>query len=121
MLEAELESLEDEDREFEMARRFVRLAHGAARRVAKVPPNLHPRAAILKAVKAALREQQGRTAGAGTLPPPRPSPSGGAEGSDGTGEFEFEDATGDRTDDGGSRGGSGRWVRRGGKIVLLGV
>lgn len=123
LFEAELEGLSDEDREFEVARRFVRLAHGAARRVAKAPPHLHPRAAILKAVKAALREQQGRTAGGPDAAGDAASDNAGAgEGAAGNGEFEFEDATGDGTDYGGSRRrSSGRWVRRGGKIVLLGV
>ncbi len=102
-LEVELEGMEPEDREFEMARRFVRMAHHAARRLAQTPPAADPRAAIIAAIKAALKQlraQQGiagasaefRTAGA--TAPALPVPGGGH---------------------------SGRWMRRGNKIILLGV
>jgi len=124
VLEAELEGLNEEDREFEKARRFVRLAHGAARRVAKTPPNVNPRAAILKAIKAALREQQSKISNdaGGGADGSGGSGMGGSSGHEGSEEFEFEDGMGDRAaSSGSSRRSSGRWVRRGGKIVLLGV
>jgi hypothetical protein len=56
-LEAELEGLSPEDQEFEMARRFVRLAGAAARQAALTPPGIDPQAAANNAVLAAARQQ----------------------------------------------------------------
>jgi uncharacterized protein (DUF697 family) len=87
-LEMELEGVSEEDREFEMSRRFVRLAGIAAQQAARAAPNVHPLAAAQSAVRAATqRLQQG--AGRGRA------------------------SAGTRR--------SGRWIRRGGTIVLLGV
>jgi hypothetical protein len=54
-LETELEGLTPEDRELEMARRFVRLAGTSARRAALSPPTMNPRAAATRATFAAAR------------------------------------------------------------------
>src|SRR5262245_46303821 len=45
-----------EDREFEMARRFVRLAGSAARQVVQAQPGVDPQTAGAKAVAAAARQ-----------------------------------------------------------------
>lgn len=106
-LEAELEGLSPEDREFEMARRFVRLATRASRRLVQTPPTADPRAAIVAAVKAALG--------------PAGGPAGGATRGE---EYEFEAAEVPApvpTSLGPSSGRSGRWVRRCNKIILMGV
>lgn len=108
-LEAELEGLSPEDREFEMARRFVRLATHASRRLAQTTPTADPRAAIVAAIKEALGQLRGQAANAG-------APTGA--------EFEFE--TPETTAPASippapTSGRSGRWVRRGNKIILMGV
>jgi hypothetical protein len=91
--EMELEGLSPEDREFEMARRFVRLAGTAARQAALARPGVEPQVAARAAVVAAARRHvpglltSGATAPAATV----------------------------------GQGRTGRWVRRGNKIILLGV
>jgi hypothetical protein len=87
--ELELEGVEPEDQELEMARRFVRLAANAAQEAAIAPASVDPAAAATAAVKSAARTvvpvtTEGVTASAGTRR-------------------------------------SGRWIRRGRKILLLGV
>ncbi len=87
----ELEGLSPEDQEFEVARRFVRLAGTAARKASKAPgtanPNAIAKAALLSAVKkhapGLLGWNPGRSQGQITR--------------------------------------TGRWIRRGNKIILLGV
>jgi len=97
-LEMELEGLNPEDREFEMARRFVRLAGTAAQQAAQAQPNADPMAAARAAVMAAAQQQgPGVFQGAAS-----PAPS----------------ATATRA---GRPGSSGRWIRRGRTIILLGV
>lgn len=106
-LEAELEGLSPEDREFEMARRFVRLATHASRRLAQTAPTADPRAAIVAAIKEALSQLRGQNAGA---------PAGA--------EFEFETpetAVPVSASPAPTSGRIGRWVRRGNKIILMGV
>jgi uncharacterized protein (DUF697 family) len=95
-LEMELEGLSPEDREFEMARRFVRLAGTAAQQAAQAQPNADPVAAARAAVMAAA-QGPGMLQGAAS-PAPR--------------------ATATRA---GRPGSSGRWIRRGRSIILLGV
>lgn len=95
-LETELEGMNPEDREFEMARRFVRLAGTAAKQAALAQPGVDPQAAAKVAVMAAARRHvpgllQGVPSTATT-----PTAVGGT-------------------------GRSGRWIRRGRKIILLGV
>lgn len=87
----ELEGLSPEDQEFETARRFVRLAGEAAKKVAYAPKNVPANKAAIMAVKAAAKKhapglfsqlQKGRNGG---------------------------------------RQMSGKWIRRGRKIILFGV
>lgn len=100
LFELELEGLSNEDREFEVARRFTRLAIDASRRAANAAASGAPaRSIINNALKQAaythapglLRKRVGTGAYAG----------GGAIGSAG--------------------GASGTWVRRGNKIVVYGA
>ena len=93
-LEMEFAGMEPEDREFEMARRVVRIAGSAARKAAQAAPNQNPQAAMQAAWTTAARRHvpqlaQGR---ANRSTPSRP-------------------VSGPAT--------SGRWFRRGGNIVLL--
>ena len=89
----ELEGLSPEDQEFEVARRVVRLAGNAAKKAAVAPPNANPVAVAKKAVVKAAK-----THAPGLIKPIRPTikPFMGS-------------------------GRSGRWVRRGRRIVLMGV
>lgn len=91
----ELEGLSPEDQEFEVARHFVRFAGAAAGNAAMAPPAANPASAAKAAMVAAARKH------APGLVQPMASASGSL----------------------GSMAGvrSGRWVRRGRKIVLLGV
>lgn len=94
MFGLELEGLSPEDQEFEIARRFVRLASSAAQQAASAPPSASPVNVAKKAlIQAAKRHAPGilgrvaAAAGGSNLP----------------------------------LGRSGRWVRRGRRIVLMGV
>lgn len=89
----ELEGLSPEDQEFEVARRFVRLSGEAAKNAASVAPDADPATAAKAATVAAARRHA-----PGLL---RPSNGDGAE------------PTG--------AGRSGRWLRRGRRIILIGV
>ena len=93
-LEMEFAGMEPEDREFELARRFVRIAGSAAQQAAQAAPNRDPKAVMQVALVAAARRHvpqlaQKKTAG---FTPSRP-------------------ATGSSL--------SGRWLRRGSNIVVL--
>lgn len=95
----ELEGLSPEDQEFEVARRVVRLAGDAAKNAAVRPASGSP----VKDAKVAVAKAAKKHA-PGLVRPIKPSvPSGGA------------------LSDGVLSGRSGRWVRRGRKIVLMGV
>ena len=96
LFEMDLEGLSPEEQEFEVARQFVRLAGAAAQQAAAAPPNAPPQAVARAAVMAAARKHA----------PGLVRPAGGGQ------------AAG--TTAGGARRG-GRWIRRGRKIVLLGV
>jgi hypothetical protein len=97
MFGLELEGLSPEDQEFEVARQFVRFAADAAQKAAAQPgQNSSPQAAATTAAVAAARQFA-----PGLL-------RNGATGQN----------TGTRHAAGGQ---SGRWIRRGRKIVLLGV
>lgn len=87
-LEMEFEGMNDEDREFEMARRFVRIAGSAAQQAAQAPANADPQAIVRSILTTAAQQHV-----------PGMSMAGAA---------------------GGKRR-SGRWVRRGRTIMLLGV
>jgi uncharacterized protein (DUF697 family) len=90
-LEAETGELNSEDRELEIARRFVRIAATAARQAASAPPDMDGETAATQAVAAAARR---------VLP-----------------SFQFN-AAGARAGAGGQQG---RWIRRGSQVVLLGA
>lgn len=87
-LEAEAEA---EEREFETAKSFVRLAADAAKAVAAAPPGSNPRSVASAAVAAAAKAHMPSLL------------SGGAGASSASGRNQ------------------GKWVRRGSRIVLLGV
>ena len=94
----ELEGLSGEDREYEVARGFVRFAGEAVKNAAMAPPSAPNPAAIAQSAVAAAARQfaPGLLRNGGpTLPGARPL--------------------------GGVSGRSGRWIRRGSKIVLFGV
>jgi uncharacterized protein (DUF697 family) len=93
-LETEFEGMNPEDREFEAARRFVRLAGSAAKQAALTQPSVDPQAAAKAAVIAAVRRHIPGAASGVTV-----SPSASNAGA----------------------GRSGRWIRRGRKIILLGI
>jgi len=98
-LESEMAS---EDRELEGARQFVRIAGQTAAGAAGARPGTDPRAAAQQAALAAAMRHAPGLLGAGAGTPSRPpSPGAGA----------------------GAAGGasSGRWLRRGNKIVLYGA
>jgi len=89
----ELEGLSAEDQEFEVARRFVRFSGEAAKNAALAPPAADPSsAAKAAAVKAAKRHAPGLLRVSPTSPPAY-----------------------------GVRERSGRWIRRGSKIIIMGV
>lgn len=104
-LEVDMEGLNQDEQEFDMARRFVRLAGGAARKAGLLPPGFDPRAAARSALATAARQYApgllSLLGEAGAAPPPR---MGGAA-----------PAAPMRP------GQSGKWVRRGRKIILFGV
>jgi hypothetical protein len=123
-LETEYEGTSGEDREFEVAKRFVRLAGTAARQVALAKPGMDPQFAAITALNVAARRL------ASGLQVPQ------------TAATMFDQTTGTCTTCGGTMtdGGapniigpsplslavagparSGRWMRRGRKIVLLGA
>ena len=88
----ELEGLSPEDQEFEVARRFVRLAGDAAKKAALAPRTAPANKAALVAVKSAAKKHA-----PGLFPLMQKARPYGGQMS------------------------SGRWIRRGRKIVLLGV
>ncbi|CAG0937548.1 hypothetical protein TFLX_06486 [Thermoflexales bacterium] len=93
LFELELEGLSAEDQEFEVARQFVKLAGEAAKQAAQIPPNVPPTDAAKQAIVTAAQQYA-----PGLLKQtPTPAMSGGG------------------------RGRSGRWIRRGNKIVLYGA
>ena len=106
LFELELEGLSGEDQEYEVARRFVRLAGAAAKQAGLLPPGFDPRAAAKAALIAAAKQYApglfsllGETGSGpiGATPP----------------------ATAMSTAPRSTR--SGRWVRRGRNIILLGA
>jgi len=96
LFELELEGLSPEDQEFEVARRFVQLAGQAAKNAALAAPTANPQAAARMALVAAARKFA-----PGLVRETAPTAAATAAV--------------------GGAGRSGRWVRRGRKIVLLGV
>ncbi len=94
MFGLELEGLSAEDREFEVARRYVNFANTAARQMWRSPRSMHPRARVRHALTRAARQQR---LWAGGEPPYAAADIGPA---------------------GGRRG---RWTRSGGVIVVHGL
>jgi hypothetical protein len=108
----ELEGLSGEDQEFEVARQFVRLAAEAAENAAQAPEGATPQAAAQNALAdAAAQHAPGllRQAGVGS--------------GNGAGQPSAAGSAGGISDSSRMTGGkrSGRWMRRGNRIVLLGL
>jgi hypothetical protein len=96
----EAETLNQEDREFEGAKQFVRLAGAAMQSAASAAPSADPRAIAQGAVTQAVQAlAPALLSGGGALVPSRPPATTSLA----------------------SSGRSGRWIRRGNRIVLLGV
>lgn len=91
----ELEGLSGEDQEFEAARGLVRFGNAAIQQAASAPPTASPQAVAQQAVAAAARQH--------------------APG------FLRNGSSGSANSIPGSRQRTGRWIRRGSKIILLGV
>lgn len=110
-LEMEFEGMDQEDQEFEMAKRFVRVAGTAAKQAAAASNNGDPRAAVKAAVVAAARRHVPGLGGAR-----QGGRGGGLGGAMGGGQ-------GAGLPSGGAYAGGrqGRWIRRGRKIILIGV
>jgi hypothetical protein len=89
----EAEQLEQEDREFEGAKQFVRVAADTVKAAAAAPPNADPRAVAQAAAMAAARKFAPALLGQGAAAAMVAA----------------------------GRGGIGRWLRRGSRIVLYGV
>lgn len=102
MFGLELEGMSPEDQEFEVARRVVRLSGEALRQAAMMPPTVPPQVAAKSAVIAAAQKHAPGLVQEGSF--------GGGYGYGGGGN---------RNTRSGQQ--SGRWVRRGNKIVLLGI
>lgn len=96
LFEVELEGLSPEDQEFEVARRFVRLSEEAAKNAALAPPSVDPQAAAKAALVAAAKKHAPGLLRGGITPTTAAAVPG-------------------------VPGRSGRWIRRGRKIILMGV
>jgi hypothetical protein len=115
LFEVDFESMDPEVQDLEVARRFVRLASTAAQKAAAAPPTAHPVAAARSAVAAAARTHApgllkggaGLAPTASSAPAARPCSCGGQGSHQGPSQ--------------GSSQNNGRWIRRGRKVVLLGV
>jgi hypothetical protein len=98
MFGLELEGLSHEDREFEVAKQFVRLAADAAQTAAQAPPGSNPAAVAQHAIASAAEK----------FAPGLLEPSGGHAAEPSPGPM-------------GGRGSSGRWVRKGNKLIVYGI
>lgn len=108
----ELEGLSPQDQEYEVARRFVRLANSAASRARQLQSHLPPDSAARKALMDAARKHApGLLQALSSLQFENGSQQGGAASPRGGTSSSFS----------GQTGRSGRWVRRGRRIILLGV
>jgi uncharacterized protein (DUF697 family) len=96
LFEVELEGLSPEDQEFEVAKRFVQLAEEATKNAALAPPSVNPQAAAKAALTAAAKKHAPGLLRGGVTPTAAATVPG-------------------------VPGRSGRWIRRGRKIILLGV
>ncbi len=124
LFEVEVESMEREQAEFEVARRVVRLSAAAARNAALAPPTAQPQRVVRTAVTQAARRHA-----PGLIRGRVPGIAGGPSGAPGyaPGYGQPPDTWGEPTygNDGptfaSTRPRAGRWIRRGRKIVLYGV
>src|SRR5579883_3184295 len=131
----EWEGLSPEDRDFEIARRYVRFAGHAARRAAMAPPQADPQRVIKDAVVDAAKKFApgllAPAAGIGGAPgyrPPAPPPIYAGPQTNIYAAPEPSPAAGQPEPSCPSCGGTagcrrhhGKWVRRGRHIILLGV
>lgn len=100
----ELEGLSNEDREFESSKQFIRFAGQAVKNALETAPGTDPAAAAKAAIlDAANRHAPGLVNGAHGV---APQTSGGQSAAGGQGH---------------RRRRSGRWIRKHGKIVVLGI
>ncbi|MGZ4304442.1 MAG: hypothetical protein ACXVSL_06185 [Solirubrobacteraceae bacterium] len=114
LFEVELEGLDREQAEFEVARRYVRFATAAARNASLAPTSLPPQVIANRAIAAAARRYApGMLRGRGRG---RRGPVYGG------GYPAYVEGDGDYYGGGYEQGArSGRWVRRGRKVVLYGL
>jgi hypothetical protein len=117
----EMEGLSPQDQEYEVARRFVRLASSAAQKAQQLQSLLPADSAARKAIMdAAKKHAPGLLQALGGVQ----SGLGGIQSALGGFQFETEAApqsTMSPQNGGGGGGRSGRWIRRGRKIILIGV
>ncbi|MDL9999037.1 hypothetical protein QTI24_10525 [Variovorax sp. J22P240] len=115
-LEMEFGEMEAEEAEFEIARRFVRVAASAAQQAGAAPPGMPPEAAVRQALLAAARAHVPSFAAneAELISEAEAEAEYEGEGEYGA-EFESQGEAGI------SRALSGRWQRRGRHIVLFGA
>jgi hypothetical protein len=117
----EMEGLSPQDQEYEVARRFVRLASSAAQKAQQLQSVLPPDSAARKAIMdAAKKHAPGLLQALGGIQ----SGLGGIQSALGGFQFEAEAAPQSamsQQNGGGGGGRSGRWIRRGRKIILIGV
>jgi uncharacterized protein (DUF697 family) len=137
LFEVELEGMNEAEAELEVARRYVRFATAAARNAARAPSGAPPRAVARAAlISAARRHAPGLvrgSRGAGQPPRFRPRRSPAYRGTSyvrdvvSGGDWFDDDAAAPGpviSTNGGASGhdhAEGRWIRRGRKILLLGV
>lgn len=138
LFEFEFEGMNERQAEFEAARRYVRFASAAARHAARAPSGTAPRAVARAAVVSAARRHapglvrgQRLGGGQGMRGPGRPSrhpqhrsgtygfdPAGGSAEPAEPGGWDGTDAMGETAMD---QPQTGRWMRRGRKIVIYGI
>ncbi|MGH3870629.1 MAG: hypothetical protein ACRDSR_03775 [Pseudonocardiaceae bacterium] len=134
LFELELEGMNEQEAELEVARRYVRFASTAARNAARAPSGAPPGAVARAAVVSAARRHapglvRGRQPGRPSRRPqpgrPDPGYRSGTYGFAADGDLVDEPAGSDEDDDAPDqatgRPRSGRWLRRGHKIVIYGV
>lgn len=107
LFELPLDAMSQEDQEFSQARRFVQLASGAAKKAGLLPPGFDPGAAARAALAAAAKKYAPRLFGllgeTGAGPMPGAGPGAASAGVPMR------------------PGQSGRWIRRGRRIIVIGV
>lgn len=104
MFEIDIDAMEPEDAQFEVARRFVRFANRAVRTAHRVSQNPHVRSAARQVLLSAARQHAPGLARALEREQGEMPQIGGGRG---------------RMTGGGGRG--GRWIRRGDSIIVMGV